>query len=611
MSFEKMKYLPYVILTILALASLQFFIQKKYYGWIQEHWFRKPSRFNILSRIFYFLGFATLIISLLDLRGRPTKVESSIPDQKTIIIIDSSASMLVEDVRPNRFNRALLLARHFIKRSAGHQIAVVVFSDTQKRLIPFTDDLDLLDSRVAALDKIDLRGGGSQIVQAIQESVQYFKNDEKSIKDPEGNILLITDSEDNGQIKNLTIPDKINLAAVGVGTTKGGRIPFRGRDGRLHGYKRHEREDVVSKLDEGFLKKLGSFAKNYKYWIALSYNMPTTEILNFFGSIHAGKLKKGTSTVRPVEGHKIVITGIILLFIASVLNGAKSWSAVACLLFITLLSVQPDKARAQEAKPEEPQFSDEQLAQLEKMRKGNLNAEEKLRLADSLFQGKLLEEGITIVNEVKKSKQVLPWQSRLNLGNALCLTKKYPEGLKILSDLRSEAPDEIKKMIDQNVLNFMKQQKQEQQKQEQQQKQDQQQNKDDQQQQQDQQQNQDDQQKKDGEQGEDKQDKQGKGKSDQNQKDQKDKNKKDQKNEDEQKDKDKDKEKEKDNEGKEKEQQQKPQSLQEKEEQIRKNRKMVKVPAILKQIMSDDRNLQKKYWKTQTTDDNNLQKKDW
>ena len=41
-----------------------------------------------------------------------------------------------------------------------------------------------------------------------------------------------------------------------------------------------------------FLKKLGSFAKNYKYWIALSYNMPTQEILSFFGKIHEGKLKE-------------------------------------------------------------------------------------------------------------------------------------------------------------------------------------------------------------------------------------------------------------------------------------------------------------------------------
>lgn len=601
MSFAKLKYLPYVLLAIAILALVQFVIQKKYFLWIKEHWFRRPSLMNLLGRIFYFLGFATLVIALLDLRGRPTKIESSIPDQKTIVIIDSSASMLVEDVRPNRFKRALLLARHFIKRSAGHQIAVVVFSDTQKRLIPFTDDLDLLDSRVAALENINLRGGGSQIVQAIQESVQYFKNDEKTMKDPEGNILLLTDSEDNGVIKNLEIPDKINLAAVGVGTTKGGRIPFRGRDGRLHGYKRHERQEVISKLDEGFLKKLGNFAKSYRYWIALSYNMPTSEILSFFGRIHEGKLKKGTTTVRPVEGHKIVAFGIMLFVLAAIFNAMRSWTVVASVLIIFFAIGGAEKLKAQEQQPEEPQFSQYQLDQLEKMRQGQLSSGEKLRLADDLFKGKLYQEGITIIKEVKQHTQSLPWQSRLNLGNALCSTQKYPEGLKILADIRAEAPDEIKKIIDQNVLNFMKQQKQEQKKQEQQKKQQ------DQQDQQDQKdQKKQDQQQQQGDQGDPKKDQKGQGK------DQQDKKNKDQKSKDkDQKKKDKQKNGDQDKKDKEKKQQSKPQSLKEKEEEIRKNRKMVKVPAILKQIMSDDRNLQKKYWKTQTTDNNNVRKKDW
>ena len=163
--------------------------------------------------------------------------------------------MLVEDVIRIVSQRALLLARHFIKSSAGHQIAVVIFSDTQKRLIPFTDDLDLLDARVAALDNINIRGGGSQIGQAIQESIQYFKTDEKSLKEPTGNILLITDSEDNGDIKDLKVPDGVNLAAIGVGTIKGGRIPMRQVNGRLAGYKRHPLKDVISSLDERFSEK--------------------------------------------------------------------------------------------------------------------------------------------------------------------------------------------------------------------------------------------------------------------------------------------------------------------------------------------------------------------
>ena len=53
-------------------------------------------------------------------------------------------------------------------------------------------------------------------------------------------------------------------------------------------------------------------------------------------------------------------------------------------------------------------------------------------------------------------------------------------------------------------------------------------------------------------------------------------------------------------------------TIEEKEEEIRKKRKMVKIPAMLKQIMSDDSQLQQKYIDTSTRKKNSTQdKKDW
>ena len=71
---------------------------------------------------------------------------------KTIILVDSSASMLAEDVRPNRFKKALLLVKHYVKKAVGQQISLVVFSDNQKRIIPFTDDIDLINARLERLE---------------------------------------------------------------------------------------------------------------------------------------------------------------------------------------------------------------------------------------------------------------------------------------------------------------------------------------------------------------------------------------------------------------------------------------------------------------------------
>ena len=51
--------------------------------------------------------------------------------------------------------------------------------------------------------------------------------------------------------------------------------------------------------------------------------------------------------------------------------------------------------------------------------------------------------------------------------------------------------------------------------------------------------------------------------------------------------------------------------MKEREEEIKKKRKMVKVPATLKQLMNDDRGLRKKYLKTTIGKDERTDKKDW
>ncbi len=74
-----------------------------------------------------------MAMSLLDLRGDQEQINTPLTDQKTIVLIDASSSMLVEDVQPNRFKRALTVARHFVKNAIGHQISVIVFSDISKK----------------------------------------------------------------------------------------------------------------------------------------------------------------------------------------------------------------------------------------------------------------------------------------------------------------------------------------------------------------------------------------------------------------------------------------------------------------------------------------------
>lgn len=153
MNFANTQFLPHIIVSALVLWVLLIYLNYKYFNWVKSYWFFERSWMSRISAFVYIVSIFLMLISLLDLRGPEERVKSALPDQRTIIILDSSASMLAEDVRPSRFGKAIQLARHFVKNAAGHQVSIVLFSDIQKRLIPFTDDIDLLDSRLAALEK--------------------------------------------------------------------------------------------------------------------------------------------------------------------------------------------------------------------------------------------------------------------------------------------------------------------------------------------------------------------------------------------------------------------------------------------------------------------------
>ena len=237
MKFVNSGYLPYVFLVTLIIAILLNRVNSNFFKWVKSYWFYDRTWTSKISTILYTLSLFLMMAALLDLRGPEKKIKASIPDQRTIILIDSSTSMLAEDVRPNRFVKALQLARHFVKNSAGHQVSIVLFSDIQKRLIPFTDDIDLIDSRLAALEKTNSVAGGSNISQAIEEAIQYFEFDSSEDNSKSGNMLVFTDAEESEGAFKVNIPANINLAVIGVGTLKGANIPLRWEDGSFSYFK--------------------------------------------------------------------------------------------------------------------------------------------------------------------------------------------------------------------------------------------------------------------------------------------------------------------------------------------------------------------------------------
>lgn len=635
MSFVNTQYTLAIIIGFLILLIIMMRQTSKYFTWIKSYWFLDRSFASRLSNLFYYLSIFLFLISLLDLRGPEKKIKGALPDQKTIIMIDNSLSMLSEDVRPNRFLKAVQLARHFVKNSAGHQLSIVVFSDTQKRLLPFTDDVDLIDSRLAALENTSSVAGGTSLSQALTEVAGYFEAEgDSEAKDTSGNILVFTDGEENDDNFKVNLPANINLAVVGIGTAKGGNIPLRWEDGSFRGYKQVKNEPVITKLNENFIKSIGKDVKNYNFWIVNSYSMPTDEILNFFRATYNKVHNNGDMRIRPVYSHYILIPAIVL-YCLSVLIGRfptfKS-SHLAIILLISLFGFNKNIYAQENKKP----LSSDVQSDLEKMKTGKSSRKDVLKTAEKLLRENADEKAEGLYQEYLKSSD--EENAKFNYATSLMKQGKVEKALPIASELlKKSSNEELKSKLRSNLVlaiknsqnpNKKKDKNQEQQdkdqnkdqKQDQQnkdQKQDQQnkdqkqdQNKDQKQNQQNKDQKQD-QQNKDQKQGQqNQQSEEQKPKKDNGGESDKDKNKenkeKDKKKEEKKKDKKEGDEDENDKED------QSPKSLEEKEKQIEQKRRTTKIPGMVKQIMNDDRELQKKLMDTSTKEKGEMKpKNDW
>ena len=324
MNFQRLDLLPYIIIGVTIFSIGLFWYQKKFFKIVKLYWFYERSFFHYLSSLFYICGLILLSFALLDLRGADIKVKVEVPEAKTIILIDTSASMLAEDVQPSRLSKAVLLAKHFARKAAGQQISIVAFAEIQKKIVPFTTDLDLIDARLDSVKSLKNQNGSSAISVSIQESIQYFK---ESSENPIGNILVITDGEETAESLGLKIPKDIKLAFVGIGTERGGRIPLDDRQGFRFGYKKNRGQDVVTKLHEEFFKKAVADIPEAKYWLVNTYSLPTDEITDFFSGIGGKNKSERDMTIRPVQMEYFVVPAIILLVLGFLFKMIRVYSS--------------------------------------------------------------------------------------------------------------------------------------------------------------------------------------------------------------------------------------------------------------------------------------------
>jgi len=169
-----------------------------------------------------------------------------------LIALDTSRSMLAEDIQPNRLERAKLAIMDLVARAEGDRVGLVAFSGSAFLQCPLTLDYDAYRQTLETVDTSIIPRGGTNLAAAIAEAEAAF-----SKKDNFKILILITDGEDLEQagIEKAREAAKsgVKIYPVGVGSRSGELIPVRLPDGSVD-FVRDENGDVVkTRLDEATL----------------------------------------------------------------------------------------------------------------------------------------------------------------------------------------------------------------------------------------------------------------------------------------------------------------------------------------------------------------------
>lgn len=223
---------------------------------------RNKRRISIIKILLLTLGSVLVVISLLSPQKEIEDEEIEVKGMNIYVLIDTSRSMLTEDVYPNRLEAGKRVLTNLIQSLKGDRVGFIPFSDSAYIQMPLTDDYNITQNYINAIDTTLISGGGTELYQALELAEKSFKE----IGSENKTVIVISDGGDfDKKSLDFVKENRIDVYSIGVGTKEGNVIPE-----YLNGVKRGFIKDesgsaVISKLNSDFLQKISN-ENNGKYY---------------------------------------------------------------------------------------------------------------------------------------------------------------------------------------------------------------------------------------------------------------------------------------------------------------------------------------------------------
>jgi Ca-activated chloride channel family protein len=208
------------------------------------------------KQVLFILGVFCLFVALARPQAGYEWQETHRKGLELLFAVDTSKSMLAQDVKPDRLSRAKLAVHDLLDKLDGDAVGLLAFAGNAFLQCPVTLDYDAFREALDALDTKVIPRGGTDIAAAIREAEAVFKTRTAAEKI----LVLMTDGEDLGGEGIAAAKEAANngvkIFAVGIGSTTGELVPIPSENGGTDFARDASGQLVKSHLDEVTLKQI-------------------------------------------------------------------------------------------------------------------------------------------------------------------------------------------------------------------------------------------------------------------------------------------------------------------------------------------------------------------
>lgn len=213
----------------------------------------------------YLLGNLALAALVFALAHPQMKIEKPVPQPEkmdVVILLDTSPSMLAEDIPPSRLERALEIIGRFARtKPPQDRIGLVSFSSASLILSYLTEDPANVIYYVNYLKADSSFNPGTNIGRALRSGLAVFSREAEIHPEAARHkklFILISDGEDHGDELESALGEvrrqKIRVHTIGIGSLEGAPIPLARENGVTRYVEDARGNKVLSRFDERALR---------------------------------------------------------------------------------------------------------------------------------------------------------------------------------------------------------------------------------------------------------------------------------------------------------------------------------------------------------------------